>query len=75
MRAAWSWARRKFLSFLTDRGRPPDVRNTDMLLARYSKGRQEDECLLLLGTYVELVEKDVVVKQKKLMVNTLIGAL
>ena len=46
-----------------------------MLLARYSKGRQEDECLLLLGTYVELVEKDVVVKQKKLMVNTLIGAL
>ena len=71
VRAAWNWTRRKFLNFLTDRGRPPDVNNTDILLARYPKGKQEDECLLLLGTYVELVDRDVVLKQKELMVNTL----
>ena len=75
VRAAWSWARRKFLSFLADGGRPPDVSNIDILLARYPKGRQEDECLLLLGTYVELIDKDVVLQQKELMVNTLIGVL
>ena len=75
VRAAWSWSRRKLLSFLADRGRPPDVSNSDLLLARYPKSRQEDECLLLLGTYLELVDKEVVLKQKELMVNTLIGVL
>ena len=49
--------------------------NSDLLLARYPKNRQEDECLLLLGTYLELVDKEVVLKQKELMVNTLIGVL
>ena len=58
VRAAWSWLRRKLLSFLADRGRPPDVSNSDLLLARYPKSRQEDECLLLLGTYLELVEAE-----------------
>ena len=75
VRAAWNYTRRKFLSFLADRGRPPDVSNMDILLARYPKGRQEDECSLLLGTYVELVDTDVILKQKELMVNTLIGVL
>ena len=75
VRTAWNWTRRKFLNYLTDRGRPPDVNNTDILLARYPKGKQEDECLLLLGTYVELVDRDVVQKQKELMLNTVIGVL
>ena len=75
VRAAWSWTKRKLLSFLADRGRPPDVSNTDILLARYPKGRQEDECLLFLGTYVELVDQEVVLKQKELMMNTLLGVL
>ena len=49
--------------------------NTDILLARFPKGRQENECTLLLGTYVELVDREAVVKQKELLVNTVIGVL
>ena len=49
--------------------------NTDILLAKFPKGRQENECTLLLGTYVELVDREAVVKQKELLVNTVIGVL
>ena len=75
VRAAWSWTRRKVLEFLTDQGRPPNVSNSDILLAQFPKGRQEDECTLLLGTYVELVDRESVLKQKELLVNTVIGVL
>ena len=63
------------LEFLTDQGRPPDISNSDILLARFSKGRQDVECTLLLGTYAELVDREVVLKQKELLVNTVIGVL
>ena len=46
-----------------------------ILLARFPKDRQEDECTLLLGTYVELVDREVVLKEKELLVDTLIGVL
>ena len=36
----------------------------------FPKTRQEAECTLILGTFVELVDKDVVLKQKELLVNT-----
>ena len=72
---AWSWTRRKVLEFLTDQGRPPNVSNSDILLAQFPKGRQEDECTLLLGTYVELVDREAVLKQKELLVNTVISVL
>ena len=75
VRAAWNWTKRKVLDFLTDQGRPPDISNSDILLAKFSKGRQEDECTLLLGTYVELVNREVSLKQKELLVNTGIGTL
>ena len=75
LRAAWDWTRRKVLELLTDQGRPPDLSNTDILLARFPKGRQEDECTLLLGTYVQLVDSEVVLKRKELLVNTVIGVL
>ena len=75
VRAAWSWTRRKMLELLTDYGRPPDVTNTDILMARFPKCRQESECILLLGTYVELVDRESVLKQKELLVNTVIGVL
>ena len=39
------------------------------------KSRQDDECTLLLGTHVELVHQEVVLKQKDLLVNTVIGFL
>ena len=75
MRAAWQWTRRKMLEFMTDQGRPPDISNIDIILARFSKGRQEAECILLLCTYLELVDKEVILKQKELLVNTVEGVL
>ena len=36
---------------------------------------QETECLFLLGNYMQLVDKEVVAKQKELLVDTLRGVL
>ena len=63
------------MDFLPDQGRPPDISNTDIILAMFSKGRQDAECTLLLGTYLELVDREVVLKQEELLVNTVIGVL
>ena len=63
------------IDFLTDQGRPPDISNPDILLARFPKSRQENECTLLLGIFVELVDREVVLKEKELLVDTLIGVL
>ena len=60
---------------MSDQGRPPDIDNIDIILAQFPKGRQESECILLLGTYLELVDKEVILKQKELLVNTVIGVL
>ena len=49
--------------------------DSDILLAKFPKGKQDDECTLLLGTHVELVHQEVVLKQKDLLVNTVIGFL
>ena len=45
------------------------------ILAMFSKTRQEAECNLILGTFVELVDREVILKQKDLLVNTVIGVL
>ena len=60
------------LEFLTDQGCPPDI---EIILSKFPKDRQESECILLLGTYLEMVEKEVIMKQKELLVNTVIGVL
>ena len=44
-------------------------------MAMYPRSRHEDECIFLVGTFVELVDRDVLSKQKDLLVNTLIGVL
>ena len=44
VRSAWQWTKRKVFELLTDQGRPPDISNTDILLAMFSKGRQDAEC-------------------------------
>ena len=75
VRVAWNWTRRKMAEYLTDQGRPPDVSNRDILLARFPISRQDDECIFLLGTYVELVDREVVLKERELLVDTLIGVL
>ena len=53
----------KVLDFLTDQGLPLDIRNSEILLAKFPKGGQDVECTLLLGTYLEL------------LINTVIGVL
>ena len=75
VRAVWAWTRRKMLELISNQGRPPDISNMDFLLARFPQNDHEVECLLILGTYVELVDREVVLKQKELVVNTLIGVL
>ena len=75
MRAAWRWTKRKLQELLRDQGRPPDLTNMDIILARFPKGRKDIECTLLLGTYIELVDREAVLKQKELLVNTVIGVL
>ena len=65
------------LELMRNQGRPPDhdISNMDFLLAKFPKSDYEVESLLILGTYVELVDREVILKQKELMVNTLIGVL
>ena len=53
----------------------PYTSNTDFMLAMFLKIRQEAECILILGTFVELVDKETVLKQKELSVNTVIVVL
>ena len=46
-----------------------------ILMAMFPKCRQETECILLLGTFVQLVDRETILKQKELLVNTVIGVL
>ena len=41
----------------------------------YPTCRQEEECIFLLGNYVELVNSEVIAKQKELLLNSLLGVL
>jgi hypothetical protein len=63
------------LELLRDQERPPDISDMDFILVMFPKSRQEGECTLILGTFVELVDVKIVKKQKDLLVNTVIGML
>ena len=63
------------LELLRDHGRPPDIMNVDFINVMFPKSRNEVECILILGTYVELVDRETVLKQKDLLVNTVMGVL
>ena len=63
------------LDFLADHGRPPEISNTKIILAKFPKGRQDAECTFLLGNYLELVDREVLLKQKELLMNTVVGVL
>ena len=63
------------MEFVTELGPPMAVNNIDIILAMFPTCRQEDECIFLLGTYVELVDKEVVSGQKELLLATLVGVL
>ena len=75
VRTAWHWTRAKILEFVTELGPPITVTNIDILLAMYPTCRREEECLFLLGNYVELVDREVIYQQKELVLNTLRGFL
>ena len=63
------------LELMRDQGRPPDVSNMDIILAMFPKCRKEVEVMLVLGTFVELVDREAVLKQKELLLNTVIVVL
>ena len=75
MRAAWGWTKGKMLELFRDQGRPPDTSNMDFILAMFPKSKHEAECTLILGTFVELVDREIVLKNKDLLVNTVMGVL
>ena len=67
--------KKKNLRFLDRPRKTPDISNTEIILAKFPKGRQDAVCTLLLGTYLELVDREAVLKQKELLVNTVLGVL
>ena len=63
------------MELVTDLGPPLVVANTDIILAMFPLCRQEVECIFILGTYVELVDREVMSGQKNLLLDTLLGVL
>ena len=63
------------MGLLSRLGPAPVVSDEDIILAMFPKCMQETECLFLLGNYMQLVDKEVVGKQKELLVDTLRGVL
>ena len=75
VRAAWQWLRDKMMGLLSGPGPPPVLSNITIIMAMFPKDMQETECMFLLGTYIELVDREAVSKQKELLLNTLLGVL
>ena len=65
--------RKKLVELLGTPGPPPLVSNKEILLAMFPKGTQETEVLFILGNYLQLVDKDVINKQKVLHVDSMLG--
>ena len=60
---------------MSDLGPPAVISNTDIILAQFPTCRQETECMFLLGTYMELIDSEVMSKQKELLLDTLVGVI
>ena len=75
VRTAWLWLRSKVFELLSDQGPAPALSNTELLMLMYPRCRREAEAIFLLSTYTELVDREVVEKQKELMLGTLRGVL
>ena len=75
VRSAWQWIKNKIFELVSDLGPPVAVSNTDIVLAKFPTCRQEAECMFLLGTFLELVDSEVISKQKELLLDTLLGVL
>ena len=75
VRTAWLWLRDKVLELMSDQGPAPVVSNTQLLMLMYPRCRREAEIAFLVGTFMELVDREVAGKQKELMVGTVRGVL
>ena len=75
VKTAWLWLREKLIELLSDQGAAPALSNTELLMLMYPRCRREAEAAFLLGTYMELADKELVGKQKELMVGTVRGVL
>ena len=60
---------------MTELGPPVAIGNIDIILAMFPTSRQEDECMFILGNYIELVAREVIAKRKELLLNTMLGVL
>ena len=60
---------------LSDQGPPPDLSNTELLMLMYPGCRQEAEVSFIICTYMEMVDREAVNKQKELMVGAVKGVL
>lgn len=75
VREAWQWVRKKLMELLSRLGPPPVVTNEEIVLVMFPKSTQEAEALFILGNYMQLVDQDVVNKQKVLRVDSMLGVL
>ena len=63
------------MELLSRLGPPPVVTNEEIVLVLFPKSTQEAEVLFILGNYMQLVDMDVVNKQKVLRVDSMLGVL
>ena len=75
MKTSWLWLRQKLKELLSDQGPAPVVSNIELLMLMYPKCRREAEVVFLLCAFMELVHREVSVKQKELMVGTVRGVI
>ena len=69
------WVREKGVEPLSDQGPMPALTNTELIMLTYPRCWREAEAAFLLGNYMELVDTEVTVKQKELLVGTVKGVL
>ena len=75
VKEAWQWVRNKVVELLGTLGPPPVVSNKEIVLAMFPKSRQETEVIFILGNYLQLVDEEVMNKQKVLRVDSMLGVL
>ena len=75
VKAAWQWTRQKLMELWTDHGPAVIATNMEILMLMYPPCRKEVAVSFLLGTFLEQVHSEVMLKGKDLLVDTLKGVL
>ena len=65
----WLWLKQKLMEMLNDQGPAPN--NHAIIMLMYYTN--ENEVIFILDTYMELVDREVIGKQKQLSVDTVQG--